>query len=266
MKRKPPARRRSLFLVLVLVCVGAASVVVGAASLAGPASATALVAKAEAAVIGPAAPLPSDAACAAAVRSVPENKSVSRPANQTPGRQKDLPGVYLSRVTGNYIGSTDEILQWAACKWGISPDVVRSIAANESWWRATTLGDFTTDVASCAPGHPVGVHGRPGKCPRSVGLLQVNYRHHQVAFPEAQNSSAYNVDYSLAIWRSCYEGEETWLHSTAKAAPYVAGDGWGCIGRWYAGAWYNDEANWYIDHVRNVLAARTWERSWFQER
>ena len=29
-----------------------------------------------------------------------------------------------NQVTGNYTGTTDEILQWVACKWGIDEDVV----------------------------------------------------------------------------------------------------------------------------------------------
>ena len=38
------------------------------------------------------------------------------------------------RVTGNFTGTTDEILQWAACKWGIDEDLVRAQVAIESWW------------------------------------------------------------------------------------------------------------------------------------
>ena len=30
-----------------------------------------------------------------------------------------------ARVTGNFTGTTDMILQWAACKWGIDEDIVR---------------------------------------------------------------------------------------------------------------------------------------------
>jgi autotransporter family porin len=38
----------------------------------------------------------------------------------------------MDRVTGNFTGTTDEIIQWAAHKWGIDEDVVRSVATAES--------------------------------------------------------------------------------------------------------------------------------------
>ena len=42
---------------------------------------------------------------------------------------------YVSRVDGNFTGTTDEILQWGACKWGFDEDLVRAIAATETWWK-----------------------------------------------------------------------------------------------------------------------------------
>ncbi|KPV47834.1 hypothetical protein SE17_41305, partial [Kouleothrix aurantiaca] len=93
----------------------------------------------------PGAALPSDAECAAAVKRRPENKGANAAYNATPGNQK-LSSSFLSgdpranseiaaRVTGNFTGSTDEILQWTACKWGVDEDMVRAQAAVESWWR-----------------------------------------------------------------------------------------------------------------------------------
>src|SRR6185436_11761557 len=35
-------------------------------------------------------------------------------------------------VTGRYRGTTDEILQWAARKWGFDPDLFRAVATVES--------------------------------------------------------------------------------------------------------------------------------------
>ena len=36
------------------------------------------------------------------------------------------------RITGNFTGTTDEILQWAACKWGIDVNIIRAEAVTES--------------------------------------------------------------------------------------------------------------------------------------
>ena len=49
------------------------------------------------------------------------------------GRVRCPPTLYR-RVTGNFTGTTDEIIQWAACKWGIDEDIVRAQMAKESWW------------------------------------------------------------------------------------------------------------------------------------
>ena len=44
---------------------------------------------------------------------------------------------YTSHVSGNFVGSTDEIIQWAAWKWGVDEDVIRSVAVTESDWHRT---------------------------------------------------------------------------------------------------------------------------------
>ncbi|MBE0695759.1 MAG: hypothetical protein IH586_02440, partial [Anaerolineaceae bacterium] len=86
--------------------------------------------------------LPSDADCAASVKAKPENKRMNKTYNATKGSQNvgsifasgAGTSIYNSRITGNFTGTTDEILQWAACKWGIDEDIVRAQAATESWW------------------------------------------------------------------------------------------------------------------------------------
>ena len=44
-------------------------------------------------------------------------------------------------VTGRYRGTTDEILQWAARKWGFDPDLFRAVATVESYWNMSVVGD-----------------------------------------------------------------------------------------------------------------------------
>ena len=46
-----------------------------------------------------------------------------------------------ARVTGNFTGTTTEIFQWAACKWGIDEDTIRAAAVQESSWRMSMVGD-----------------------------------------------------------------------------------------------------------------------------
>lgn len=213
-------------------------------------------------VIAPGGQLPSDEACAAAVRAnpSPENRPRNVPYNNTPWHS--IPGFY-ERATGNFTGSTDDIIRWAACKWGFDEDVLRAQVVRESYWHQRTLGDWTTDASRCAPGHGIGVDGRAGQCPESVGLMQVRGPYLPGSIVGATASSAYNLDVALAVWRSCYDGEETWLNNVERGRTYAAGDAWGCVGRWLAGRWYTAAALTYIGEVQTLLAQRAWTTTIF---
>jgi len=201
----------------------------------------------------PGAALPSDEACAAAVRPTPE----IRPANAVPNARRGIgPTAGQPRVTGNFAGTTDEIIQWVACKWGIDEDVVRAQVAKESWWNQSAGGDRTGDASAC---HPALRGTLP--CPESVGLGQVRYRYHTDAFAadNALRSSAHNLDYTYAAWRLCFEGGVTWLNAVERGSTYVAGDMWGCLGVWFSGRWHTPAADGYIAAVKELLARRVWE-------
>ncbi len=224
----------------------------------------------------PGSKLPSDAECASLVKSRPENKRTNAAANNTRGNQ-GIAGDFFTggdnranteigvRVDGNFTGTTDEILQWAACKWGFNEDIVRAQAAVESWWRQSTKGDWTTNAANCAPGHGIGADGQPGQCPESFGILQNRYPYEKSGWPGMDTSTAFNADLAYAEMRACYEGYETWLNNVEKGSTYAAGDVWGCVGRWYAGRWHTSAAESYASTVKSYLNQRIWETSGFQE-
>lgn len=191
--------------------------------------------------------LPSGAECAARVTPTPEIRPENATANATRGsrananNRTDWDG--FDRVDGDFAGTTDEIIQWAACKWGIDEDIARAQIVIESWWRHSTVGD----------------NGE------SYGLGQVRTTAHASAFEfdvNAITSSAYNLDYTYASWRACYEGVYTWLNTVERNGFYAAGDAWGCVGVWFSGRWYVNTDN-YLDQpghgVRWHLANRTWE-------
>jgi autotransporter family porin len=210
--------------------------------------------------LSPSATLPTGATCAGQVRAAPEVRARNKTANQTRGKQKNLttPFSEMKRVDGDKVGTTDELIQWAACKWGIDEDIVRAQAAVESWWDQGTVGDFTSDSSSCIPGHGKGVDGRAGQCPASGGLLSLTYQYYQGGFPEAMTSTAYNLDYVYAWWRACYTGKVTWLNTVERGSTYQAGDAWGCVGAWYAGRWHTPAADGYIAQVKGYLDKKIW--------
>jgi autotransporter family porin len=210
--------------------------------------------------------LPSDADCAARVRPAPEVRADNAQFNRTPGSgpPANPPGPLYARVTGDFTGTTDEIIQWAACKWGIDEDIVRAQAAKESYWNQDAAGDFTSDPSTCAPGQAVGAnHDHPDECAESVGLMQVRYPYWGWAFPAAGTSSAYNLDVALAGRRNCFEGNDAWLNTADRGKDYAAGDIWGCVGTWFSGRWYTADSNTYIAAVQDYLDERVWEQSDF---
>ena len=226
----------------------------------------------------PGAKLPSSAQCARWVRAHPrpESKKANRKANHTTGQH--LPASFFAagdspqagqqlapRINGNFTGTTIDILRWAACKWGISQNVVFAQAAVESWWQQGTLGDWGTDASACPPGHKLGADGTAGQCPQSYGILQNRYPYEQASWPGIGRSTAMNADTAYAIWRSCYDGYEVWLNNVPHGRAYHKGDLWGCVGRWFAGRWHTAPAQQYIKKVRSYEHQKIWLTKDFQQ-
>lgn len=197
------------------------------------------------------AALPSGAECATRVKAAAEIRPENAAANANRGsrananNRTDWSG--FDRVDGAFSGTTDEIIQWAACKWGIDEDIARAQVIKESYWYQSTNGDGG----------------------ESWGLGQVRDTAHQSAFEfsiNARTSSAYNLDYTYASWRACYEGAYGWLNQFPRGRDYGPGDVWGCVGLWFTGRWYNgDDAylNQPGDSVRWHYENRTWETPQF---
>lgn len=206
----------------------------------------------------PGSVLPDEAGCAAEVsaRSSAERRPENTEANGVAlDVEVDIDGAdevwnarLAPRITGDFTGTTDQILRWAACKWGFDEDITRARAVTESSWRVTTEGDDSDDPAECA------IIGLDAPCAQSYGLLQVKGTVHVGTYPATTRSTAFGVDYAMAWLRSCYEGSFVWLGDD-----YGAGDEYGCIGTWFSGNWWDQLANDYAGEVRFHLAERTWE-------
>jgi hypothetical protein len=190
---------------------------------------------------------------AAAAGHVSESRWEPRPRNReanlrTPSRRmlrsfrrsSELPRAYKRRVTGGYTGTTDEILQWGARKWGFSPDILRAVAVIESWWKMEAVGDDGN----------------------SFGIMQVKRGPH-CCFPATRRSTAFNVDYYGAWLRAAYDGRLRWLNTVPRGERYRAGDLWGSVGLWYSGRWRLGTGE-YIGRVKNVIRQRVWRRANFR--
>jgi hypothetical protein len=252
--------------------------------------------------------LPDDSACATQVhRSSWEPRSVNDKRNHTVPdaeavhhalaiRPRNTTGAYdprwdnwlLPRVDGQFRGTTDEILQWAACKWGMPDNLLRSIAVREStWYQYPTYlsgmcvsnwgcGDITSEPGRatdrfCAGlarfGYDYQKDYGTGVCPKTYSIVGVMAwqapswgrmpGNQNGTFPFSRDSTAFAVDYLGGYLRGCVEGWEIWLdHSGAH--DYGPGRLWGCVGSWYSGGWHDAAANDYISNVRAAWRSHPW--------
>jgi hypothetical protein len=148
---------------------------------------------------------------------------------------------YKDQVTGAFTGTTDEIIQWAAYKHGLDPNLLRAVAAVESWWHMSTIGNN-------------------GK---SFGLFQIRSPYN-CCTSLAANDTAFNADYYGAIIRSYYDGRQGWLNTVSgNGARYHAGDLWGSVGAWFSGRWHDPAAEHYVAKVKQYLCERVWRQPGF---
>jgi len=167
--------------------------------------------------------------------------------------QADTPG---RQITGNFTGTTDEILQWASCKWGIDVNIVRAQAISESHWYQNDRGDQTNDASLCPPGTWNGT-----SCYQSYGIFQIKYIYNKTAWPMSRDDTAFNAEHTYASIRACYEGWRTYLYDRTPIVGYPRyhpGDIWGCVGSWYSGSWYDQGALNYIKSVKKYMANKQW--------
>jgi len=251
--------------------------------------------------------LPDDASCTSRVhRSVWE----PRPDNDVPNRHvpdvdavraafaarpRDTAGGYdprwdswlLPRVTGDHIGTTDENIQWAACKWGLSDDLLRAVAFRESDWfqgevyasgrcvqqhgcgDMVEVPDADTTVycrGLAAAAHDYEADYGPGLCPSTFSLVGIKSwqspawgrmpGNQNGTFPFNRDSTAFALDYLGAFLRGCQEGWIRWLDNVP--GHYEPGRIWGCVGVWYAGNWQSPSARRYRTLVHEAMVERPW--------
>ncbi|HSJ90537.1 MAG TPA: hypothetical protein VK917_00620, partial [Ilumatobacter sp.] len=149
------------------------------------------------------AALPSGEECASRVRPTaeirPENAAPNANRGSRANANTSTAWTGFARVDGAFSGTTDEIIQWAACKWGIDEDIARAQLWTESTWLMSTNGDGGDSFGLGQVRVPY--HGSRPSSGNSGAFENDN----------AVRSTAYNVDYTYAVWRGCFEGNYNWL-------------------------------------------------------
>ncbi len=209
----------------------------------------------------------SDAAAADCVRQAAETRPRNSGANHympTDSELASFRGKYnsnnplLRSVTGRYTGTTDEIIQWVAHKWGIPEDVVRAQFVQESWWSQTGLGDRRDGVDASL--YPPQARIDSDSVYQSMGISQLKWRPDGSMNPGIEplrwKSTAFAADYYAAAVRYYYDGLCNFCGSG-----YSGGQGWQSIGAYYSPRpWWNEGAQWYVSRVQQRLSDRTWEQ------
>jgi len=251
----------------------------------------------------PGAPLPTGSQCAEDISATPETVSGNIPFNRTMATaaqlaefarngytfERLLSKAQFSRIRGDYTGSTDMIIRWAACKYGIDENIVRGQAWQESWWQQWRTGDRRESRAQCVQGNFVAlwdttvslVDGAKVDCPKccwtSWSAWQTKVRYEWMTWPMIKDSTSFAADFHYATTRSCVNGDWATFFSSRQAWPghntYAVDQAnyakdptsanlktvvWGCVGSHMSGEWYDRAAVEYINDIRANIAKRRW--------
>jgi hypothetical protein len=226
----------------------------------------------------------SDAQAAALVVPTAENRPDSAAANHYQplsielsaflNNEKDASGnlpaqnnPYLTYVTGRFSGTTDEIIQWGAAKWGIPADWLRAEYVNESYWNQSELGDLTSVANPLL--YPVQSRAAGNQVYQSLGITQIKWDH-----PDRNNngtgteplrwkSTAFNVDYQAATVRFYFDDPQR-IRSSWGDRTYISCNNWLSIGGWFEPSpWNNPQQQSYVTRVQTFLANRKWAQPGF---
>lgn len=251
----------------------------------------------------PHAPLPNGQQCAAEIPPTPETIPGNTPFNHTRVTATALAAfkadgytfenltsyAQYARIKGNYAGSTDMIMRWVACKYGINENVVRAQAWQESFWEQWAHGDKRTTKRQCVQGHFAAlwnttislVDARTISCPyccyQSWSAWQTKVYYEWKTWPMIKDSTSFAGEYRYADARSCINGDWAPYFASRHAQPghhsyaydiaaYARNPTqsnlntilWGCIGMHYSGGWYDAGALKYIADIKGDIAHRRW--------
>ena len=220
----------------------------------------------------------SDKEAAAQVAHVPEVRPTNRPYNNYYPSAAQLHAFYTTTggryhktsvqenplnayVTGHdhlKNPSTDDLIQWAAHKWGIPENVMRAQTSFESLWFQNWGGDLSTVSHADYWRYPAQFRESDWRVWQSIGIAQIKWVPGSSlgvgTEPLRWLSTAFNVDYLGATIRYYYDGRCRWCKPG-----YRSKQPWLSIGGWNRPQpWLNGRQWFYIGKVKSDLAHRAW--------
>lgn len=164
--------------------------------------------------------------------------------------------------------STDDLIQWAAHKWGIPEDWLRAEYVHESYWNQFMLGDATPVSATAYGRYPTQSRiPQSSSVYQSLGITQVRWvpdqSLHWGTEPLRWLSTAFNIDYQAATVRFYYDNPQG-TRTSWNDASYRPCQQWSSVGAWFSPyPWGNSGQAVYAQAVQQILADRDWTSSDF---
>jgi hypothetical protein len=159
--------------------------------------------------------------------------------------------------------STDDLIQWAAHKWGIPENWLRAEYVLESYWSSYQLGDVEPVSRSDYQRYPLQSRV-PGRLQayQSLGITQVRWAPSgwvgAGTEPLRWESMAFNIDYQAAMVRFFYDNPGG-SRTSWRDATYSPCQKWNSIGGWFASyPWLSAGQAKYVSAVQGNLARTAW--------
>jgi hypothetical protein len=159
--------------------------------------------------------------------------------------------------------STDDLIQWAAHKWGIPENWLRAEYVQESYWNHFNLGDDTGVSSSWYNLYPYQSRiPNTSDVYQSLGIAQVRWAPDGSVGagtePLRWESSAFNIDDQAATVRFYYDNPSG-ARSSWGDPTYAPCQKWRSIGGWYRPyPWGNADQAGYARSVQGHLARHDW--------
>lgn len=175
---------------------------------------------------------------------------------------------YVDGRDGMRHPSTDDLIQWAAHKWGIPENWLRAEYVVESYWNHFNLGDATKVSARWYSLYPYQSRiPNTSTVYQSLGITQVRWTPDGSlgagTEPLRWESTAFNVDEQAATIRFYYDNPSG-ARSSWGDRTYTPCEKWRSIGAWYSPyPWGNAGQATYANTVRKDLHGRIWASSSF---
>jgi len=138
--------------------------------------------------------------------------------------EMDAPYTWMKLVDGQYTGTTEMIIRWAACKWGMDEDMIRAQATAEhgTWIQWNAGGDERRSIDQCQAGNNPGHNSTnlrgylvSNACYQSWSIWQTKVVYSSpdsgawTTWPAMNESAAFAADYRFGSQRSCMNGDES---------------------------------------------------------